>query len=80
MVTINRRPDETVHAINKKPKFIYELLTDDNKTIRTYCWNEEQPEKVEILLSIEDGNIYKTREATVKELVELAEGRNIKIE
>lgn len=32
------------------------------------------PEKIEILLSVEEGNIYKTREATAKELVELREG------
>lgn len=68
---------ERIKRRNKKPKFICELLTDDNKIIRTYCWNEELPEKVEILLDVEDGNIYKTREATTKELVELLEKGNI---
>ncbi len=65
---------ERIKRRNKKPKFICELLTDDNKIIRTYCWDEEMPEKIEILLGVEEGNIYKTREATAKELVELREG------
>ena len=65
---------ERIKRRNKKPKFICELLTDDNEIIRTYCWNEELPEKVEILLGVEDGNIYTTREATAKELEELMKG------
>ncbi len=65
---------ERIKRRNKKPNFICELLTDDNEIIRTYCWDEEPPEKVEILLDVEDGNIYKTREATAKELIELIEG------
>lgn len=65
---------ERIKRRNKKPNFICELLTDDNEIIRTYCWDKELPEEIEILLAVEEGNIYKTREATVKELVELTKG------
>lgn len=57
----------------RKPRFICRLLTDDNRIIRTYCWDEEVPKEVEVLVKA-DENIYTTREATVKETEELLKG------
>lgn len=57
-----------------KPRFICRLLTDDNKIIRAYCWDEEVPKSVEVLLKVENENIYTKREATTKETEELLKG------